>query len=370
MREPLLTEGKTGPDWEVRPYRPGDEVELASLFSQVFSKEVTPEWWMWKLKGRASPVENVWLAVSRGDGRIIGQYAGIPARLKLGDAVQDIMVVVDTMTAPDFRRRGVLTELGAKTLATWAEAGLVAVLGLPNEQLGSRTQALGWVGLFPLEWLRMPTRLDVLAANSGKIPHLLLPAIKWAGAIGSRVLRRLWQRRTWRNSGVSIEEVTSSANTTAFDMLWANLSGCYRNLIVRDGEWVRWRYLDAVGHRYRVLLARTDGELAGYLAYRVDASPGRAAGYIADIFTAPDAPNVARALLGTALDNLWQQKAGSVRATAVPGSTLHSLLSMVGFRPMSAAFGTMIIPFDPSLDVAKLSNGMSWHLTGGDFDVV
>ena len=119
-----------------------------------------------------------------------------------------------------------------------------------------------------------------------------------------------------------------------------------------------------------MLLARFQGEPAGYLAYSVDMTPGKVKGYIADLFTAPDTLNVARALLGTALDDLWRRKAGSVMAAAPPGSSLDHILRTVGFRPMRAAFSTELVPLDPSLDVAALARRESWHLTAGDFDVV
>src|SRR5438876_9826222 len=86
------------PEWRMRPYAPGDEVDLAGVFYEVFGKEVTPEWWVWKLKGKPSPVENVLVAVSEADGRAVAQHVGIPVRVKLGGEISDLMLCVDVMT--------------------------------------------------------------------------------------------------------------------------------------------------------------------------------------------------------------------------------------------------------------------------------
>jgi len=360
----------TVPGWDARPYRPGDEVELAAFASQALGREVTPEGWMWRLKGAVSPVENVWVAASKDGGEIVGQYAGIPVRLKMGDNVRDAMVLADALITPDLRHGGALEHLEVRVHEAWAAPGVAAVLRLSNDLRDAQTSAPGWVRLFPLTELRLPLRLDVMAANSGKIPAPLLPPVRAIGSFVSRISRARWQRKTRRSAEVSIEEVTSTASLPVFDALWARLAGQYPNMVVRDGDWVRWRYLEAVGgYRYRVLLARTEKEPAGYLIYHVDMM-GRGTGYIDDMFTAPENYNVARALLGTALDDLWRRKLGSVMATIVPIGSLDKLLRTIGFRQMRAESSVQILALDPALDLTALSRPGMWHLTGGDFSLI
>ena len=48
-----------------------------------------------------------------------------------------------------------------------------------------------------------------------------------------------------------------------------------------------WRFAHSGGYHYRVLLARQAGEPAGYIAYRLDRSEERVAGYIGDLFVGP-----------------------------------------------------------------------------------
>ena len=93
----------------VRSYRPGDEQALVELFQRVFGRAITEDHWMWKLEGQPATVDNVWLAVSAD--RPVFQYAGIPTRFRLSQATVTSMVCVDTMTAPEFRRRGLFRGL-------------------------------------------------------------------------------------------------------------------------------------------------------------------------------------------------------------------------------------------------------------------
>src|SRR3954469_21051885 len=96
--------------WTIRAYRPGDEGALVALFERVFGRPITEAYWRWKLKRLPSPVENVWLAVC--DDAPIFHYAGIPTRYRLPAGEVTAMVSVDTMTAPEFQRRGLLSTVG------------------------------------------------------------------------------------------------------------------------------------------------------------------------------------------------------------------------------------------------------------------
>lgn len=356
--------GALPPAWSIRPYQPGDEADLVALFAQVFGRPITAEWWRWKLKGRPAPVENVWVAVAEADGRIIAQYAGIPVRAQWAGPIRDAMVSVDTMTAPDFRRRGILTALGQAAYASWAAAGVSAVLGLPNQQWGSRTDALGWQRLFALGWLRYP--LHVERALTARLPRALAgPAQALGGpaAAGWRAARR---GAPQAGSGIQVEAPADA--TDDFDRLWARLAPEYGRLLVRDRAWVAWRYFGAPELGYRVLLARRAGAPAGYLAYRY--APDSGAGYLADLFTAPAGGAAAQALLRAALDDLWARGATSARATAAPGSALEATLRAGGFGPAPGAFNFEVVPLDPALDLGTRGGPGDWLLSGGDFDVV
>jgi GNAT superfamily N-acetyltransferase len=354
------------PAWSIRPYRPGDEAQLVALFAQVFGRPITAEWWRWKLKGRPTPVENVWVAAAVADGRVIAQYAGIPVRLQWAGQVRDAMVSVDTMTAPDFRRRGILTALGQAAYARWTAAGVAAVLGLPNQQWGSRTDALGWQRLFGLGWLRYPLHVERALARAAHVPRPLARPAEALGGLGAAAWRA--SRRARRQIGGDIQVQALTSATADLDALWERLAPEYGRLLVRDRAWVDWRYFRPPDLGYRVLLARSARAPAGYLAYRY--APGSGAAYIADLFTAPTGGAAARALLGAALDDLWARGATSVRVTAAPGSALEDTLRAGGFRRAPGAFDFEVVPLDPALDLGPAVGPDDWLLSGGDFDVV
>src|SRR5690349_21859925 len=159
-----VTTGANVPDWVGRPDQPGDEEQLVALYARVFGRPRSVAFWRWKLKGRNAPFETVWVAVTDA-GQIIGQYGGIPLRVQLHGQVRPAVHAVEAMTDPLFRRKGMLTRRGSAAHTGWAEAGQAVVLGLPNEQWGTRNRALGYVTLFPLAWVRFPLHLERVVAQ-------------------------------------------------------------------------------------------------------------------------------------------------------------------------------------------------------------
>jgi hypothetical protein len=279
-----------------------------------------------------------------------------------------VMISVDTMTSARFRRRGVLTKLATVSYASWAAEGVAAVLGLPNEQWGSRTGALGWQSLFQLEWLRMPLRIERLVHKIRRAPafaRTAASALAYPASLGRYDLRR--RRLAGKDAHLVIGAVDSG--DAAVDALWLSASPLVHNALVRDGAWLDWRYARTIDHQYRVLLALREGIPAGYIAFRLD---GRdyPVGYIADLFCAPGDRDVASRLLLAALDDMWARKATTVRIASSPGSWLHSFACWAGFTPLQVGFRFEVVPLNPALDVAELSDSSAWYLCAGDFDVI
>jgi hypothetical protein len=173
----------------------------------------------------------------------------------------------------------------------------------------------------------------------------------------------------WGKAGVSVREASGLHD---FDRLWSRLSGEYENVVVRDGEWVNWRFMRSTLYSYRVLVARRDGEPSGYIVYRLAKTGERTNGYIADIFMGRNDMATASALVSHTLNDLSLRGAGMVLATAPPGSRLYQLFRRLGFLPTArrSAFNFEIAPLQPDVDPASLSNPRDWHLTAGDFDVI
>src|SRR5579872_3307962 len=96
--------------WTIRPSRADDVPQLVALFARAFGRPITQEHYRWKLLRQTSAVPNDWIAANS-----VGPVfhsGGIPTRYQLPDGLTTAMVSVDTMTDPEYRRRGLLTQVG------------------------------------------------------------------------------------------------------------------------------------------------------------------------------------------------------------------------------------------------------------------
>jgi Acetyltransferase (GNAT) domain len=343
----------------IRPYRADDEHALVGLFEAAFGSSITEDHWRWKLKQQRSPSENVWLAIS-GE-KPVFQYAGIPTRFWLSQTATTMMVAVDTMTAPEFRRRGLLTQVAERVHAQWRQDGIAFVIGLPNQQWGSRAVALGWQPLFPLQWMIRPLRPEVLLARRLKISGLKRVTLV------TTLWNRLLQGRVRRDDEVQTEPILWA--DAAIDQIWEHCKGDWSFSTVRDSEWVNWRFRSSPSRTYELMLARRAGVPSGYCAYRPITTDRGVIVHLAELFAPRSDSGTRDTLLWKLMKTLRTANADALFTLAVPGTPHFRWLRHAGFCPHHS-FSVQLVPLSPQLPVGLMRDPNQWNLTGADFDVI
>jgi len=343
----------------VRPYSAGDERELVDLFQRAFGRSISEQHWRWKLKAPASTVDNVWLAVA-GEQPVF-QYAGIPTRFLLAQTPVITMTSVDTMTAPEFRRRGLLTRVAASAYDAWRDAGVAFVIGLPNEQWGSRAAALGWQPLFALQWLVRPLHPQAILARKLNMPWLQ------RASLAAAAWNRLWQGRLQRDPQLCTEPASQAGQ--ALDQLWEQCKSDWMFSTIRDRAWVHWRFLSSPSRAYQLTLARRAGQPTGYSVHSLSRTAGGVCAHLAELFAARADSATRDTLLYELIGTLVAAKVESVFTLAVPGTAHYRSLRRAGFFPQRA-FSVQLVPLRAQLPLRAMLDPERWNLSGADFDVV
>ena len=341
----------------IRCYRNGDERALTALFETVFGRRMSEREWRWKL-APTYKAPNVWLATHADEP--VSHYAGMPTRFKIGERTGDVMVAVDAMTAPAFRRRGLLTEVVTRAHDAWRDAGVAFVIGLPNQQWGSRARALGWRELFPMQWLARPLRPEALIARRLGVPSL--GKIRMFGAAWNRFANRRLRRRS------EIEVTHAESASEDFDVIWQRCRGDNAFSAVRDSTWIERRFLSSPTRTYRLLVALQGNRPTAWLAYTVNRSNGRTTAHLTELLAAEGDTASCEALMFELLRVLSDLDADLVYTLALPGSALFAWFRSVGFL-RGPSFGLELVPLTTDVPLERLLNPRAWRLTGADFDV-
>ena len=342
----------------IRSYQSGDEHDLVTFLGGPFDHAAGLEHYRWKLRHWPSTAANVWLGTA--GGKPVFHYGGIPLRFSLNGSVVPAMISVDAMTAPKFRRQGLLTRGASSAFAEWKARSVAFTLGLPNERWGSRVEALGWQRLFPLQWLIRPLRPEVFAAR-----RLGIPWLRHATIIGA-VWKRMFESPSHRHPQIELEEITRVDDR--FDDLWDRLRKDAGFCAVRDSAWVQWRFLSSPSRKYDVTLARRGRVPVGYAATYIARDASKTSAFLAELIGLSNDPSGQESLLAEVIASANDAGADVVAALAVPGTAPYALLLRARFL-RGPAFPVHIVPF-ADLPISRMREPGNWYLNGADFDVI
>ncbi len=254
-------------EYDIRPYRAGDEQGILDTFNVVFGEGVenyaprTLEEWRWAFE-RNPAGRRVWVAEA--DGAIVAQCAALPYRVHLDDARATITQGVDSMVHPDHRR-------GLR------RPGLFVATAQPFFRefggLGKDALHYGW----PVEpaWRIGRTFLGYEIITTQNI-HFRAPGP------GSRDLPMGVER---------IERFDDAA-----ERLYDRCRTQWGMSVVRDAAYLNWRFIDNPRYDYHVFCVRDGAELRGYAVFRTADSPRPNSGLVVDWLVPPDDPEAATLL--------------------------------------------------------------------------
>jgi hypothetical protein len=254
------------PQWPTRAYRKGDEAGIYELWGAVYPSEKQDrgrwmEWWHWLYEENPAGKGVIWLAESHG--RIIAQDALVPVKFKVGSQIVLGALGVDAMTHPDFRRQGLFEAINRGLAADAARFGIELAIGFPSRySYPGLTRKSGWYDVARMKVLFKPHHWKNTIRF--KINNPLLSNVLSAGAVASGKVMR-------RTRALPVPDLTAVTRIDSFDerfdRLWLRTSRQHEIMVVRDRDYLNWRYR-APDKDYQIFAAQRDNEITGYLVAR------------------------------------------------------------------------------------------------------
>jgi len=194
---------------------------------------------------------------------------------------------------------------------------------------------------------------------------LLADATSIVAAAGRPLARVL--SRTAAMRGVSVAEM--DAPGLEFDQFWNRMRGTYPVMAVRDRSFLHWRFVERPDVSYRVLVARRDSMMIGYLVFREAEIEGARWGYLADFLIESNSRQVFELLLRHADDRLIGEGAKIIVCDPAP-AVYRSGLIRRGYLPCRTRLPLYLAgnlnSDDPELQ--PFTDSARWYVTMADGD--
>ena len=188
------THSQTSVGLQIRPVSATDDARLADLYRACFGTSVPLEYFAWKY--RDNPAGEVVGFVADAGDRLGAFYGVIPEPWSVGGADTVVFQSMDTMTHPDFRRRGLFVALAARTFEEVRDRyGSCDLVGIPGPtSYAGFIRRLRWVEAHEFRPILLPAvaarwrpgrRSDVvvepIAGPDPRVQHILSQASAQTG---------------------------------------------------------------------------------------------------------------------------------------------------------------------------------------------
>jgi hypothetical protein len=336
------------PPIEVRAYQPGDAPRILECWNAVMpAQDQRPprdlRYWEWQFDRNPHGGKRIMLGVLP-DGRVVGQYAGMPYRtLAEGreDANACLVQTVDLLVLPEFRRRG-------------ERPGLFVQIGRRYyEDYGQRNGDLLTFG-YPVPAWRIGQKY--LNYEMVRDTHLVFRECHVPG----------FAPRQAATDEVEVVEVERFG--PAGDELWTRIRSEFGLAIVRDRAYLDWRYAEHPEGCYTMLLCREKrtGRPRGAAVFRIGDFVIRHAGLCVEWLCSRDDLEAELCLIG-AMERLTVARGAGVLAALFNQSDPRFVrFQRHGFLVSGSSYFLVIVTHKYTIHWLR----DHWFYTLGDTDLV
>ncbi|GAB4419291.1 MAG: hypothetical protein OHK0032_15190 [Thermodesulfovibrionales bacterium] len=220
----------------IRIYEKGDEHGIVKLFKEVFGREMTLEEWRWKYTGRGNKKVYSSVAVNE-SGEVVAHYGGMPHRMVYQGREVYGLAIGDVMVHPKFRGFKLFKKAAAMVPDEAVKDGIILGYGFPNERAMALPEKLGLYE--KVEDVFEASKEAKFFNNLNRFIYKFFPL---------------------------------SYDDSRIDALWESVKREVKLGVVRDREYLAWRYERHPLYRYELwgLKKRWGNRLAGLAVLKRD----------------------------------------------------------------------------------------------------
>ena len=334
------------------PYSAERRQEIADLLNVCLGHKLTGErdavYWSWKHE--RNPFGRSVLLLAEVDGRLAGVRAFMRWQLTANGHVVHAAKPVDTVTHPDYQRRGIFKRLTTEACDVARRDGIGLLFNTPNGNSLPGYLKLGWqrVTDLPLRVrLQRPFgaswRMAAWKLRNGEVPA---------------------QERFFRDAPTSAADVLDRESVGIRELL-AQARASAQLRTVRTIEFLRWRYASHPHIPYFAETIADSGRLDGVVFYRTNFRSGLREVMIDDLLAREGAADSVKRLLGKLLR---RTKTDYVLAHGAEESSIVQTLRKSGFHRLPRRRITLVARTLADEVVPDPLQASNWSLSLGDLE--
>ena len=347
--------------WKVRLYKEGDEAGIVRLMNlEPREREYLMARWMWRYKN--NPYGFI-TAVGVHDDEIVGHMGLFLMKIKVGDQTIMGSQASELVVHPNFRRQGMFLTIGKTIMKKAFEEKVWLTYGFPNPPAYRGHLKYGWfdVSMIPV----LVTYLNTYEATKNKWTKLkgFDPIMKRFSRFVDYFYSSKRQRKLPAAENVSITEISSFDER--INEFWSRMVKNYSIAVVRNCEYLNWRYFQNPEINYKVFLAEKN-QVEGFLVTAIQESKGRKVGYFIDVLST--SMDVFQNLICATIEHLSRQSVDSIKCLMLKNHVWYKTLKEHGFTDFTHPKLRMCARVNSSHFFPPYKMAKEWYVTYGDCD--
>ena len=354
----------SAPPIEVCRRTEAERPALEAMYVDVFGKKAAAESrarWRWQYDENPNcPPEGPEIWVAKEDGRVLGQYATMPVRLKVLDRILGASWGMDVMVGPNLQRKGI----GSRLFLYWdqqVEASLGLGLSVSSYTLFKK---LNWEDVGPVPCFSAV--VDVRALLERRIGANFTTSAVLAPLVKLFMWIVFPRRRTKNGNLVEVRRAAEPFGAD-YDSLWERVAPAYDFIAERRAHYLEWKYRKVPHVSYDIFEAHKDGVLTGCIVLRVTERNGAKLALVVDLLAEPDD----KATLGSLLDHAfsWAREHDAARLqTFTFDRRIQARLASKGFMRIASPMQFCVRIHSDHVDELFFRDTSRWHVSFGDSD--
>lgn len=323
---------------KIRGYREGDEEAIVELLVDIFTEwrdrgSRALDFWKWMYLD--NPLGDRLISVATSGGKIISTKHDLILNIKYGKRIIVGCLGTDSLTHQDFRRRGIYQKLRERKYGLLDEHSAEMTYGITSNPIlivkeAEKSEKFPANYFFPIRIIKMIWIRDIDLHIQNK------PTEKsWLKIYGFKALRfanRIRYLPSKKRHDPRLEIVNTKAFGADMDQFWEKLAPHYNFIVMRDREYLNWRYCDPRAGEYHIKLAMEAGEVVGFIVYQFFKYENRyLTGRIIDLLSLPGYEGVDDALVRAVMECFEENDVNYVDSLVFRGHPHQKTLERNGF---------------------------------------